>query len=245
MAYFHTTVLDNQIKALPTVDTASGAIATFDTDLTENLVSCVCEVASGASTINVYDCGKNLANINPLTVASGDNIFVLVGSFYAIGGKTYTISCNQETALTSCTRNTINAIVDGFQFYETTTTNYHLDSGLHSLNITPLANQTIIIRFWGNTLSDETIYSNWQVEEGLIATAYESFNGTNINIPFGETLSGDGSFDVLSGILTRSDDTTKQLNANYIQPKNGINNVFADTGDTEVKFLLTVGKKIS
>ena len=44
MALFHTTVLDNQIKALPTVSTASGSVATFDTDMTENLVEVECEI---------------------------------------------------------------------------------------------------------------------------------------------------------------------------------------------------------
>ena len=46
MAYFHTTVLDNQIKALPTVSTASGSIATFDTDMTENLVEVKCQIVA-------------------------------------------------------------------------------------------------------------------------------------------------------------------------------------------------------
>lgn len=49
MAYFHTTVLDNQIKALPTVDTASGSVATFDTDLTENLVEVKCQIVAQQS----------------------------------------------------------------------------------------------------------------------------------------------------------------------------------------------------
>ena len=35
---------DSEIKALPTIDTASGDIATFDTDMTENLVECVCDI---------------------------------------------------------------------------------------------------------------------------------------------------------------------------------------------------------
>lgn len=44
MAYFHTTVLDDLIKALPTVSTASGSIATFDTDMTENLIDVECDI---------------------------------------------------------------------------------------------------------------------------------------------------------------------------------------------------------
>lgn len=75
MAYFHTTVLDNQIKALPTVSTASGSIATFDTDMTENLNSCNIAVSdlNGVSKINVYH-EYDLSSWSSITslVRSGD-----------------------------------------------------------------------------------------------------------------------------------------------------------------------------
>lgn len=83
MALFHTTVLDNQIKALPTVDTASGSIASFNTDLTENLVEVKCQIvakqASGTPSpvnplpittyteMNVGATGKNLFDKSNLT----------------------------------------------------------------------------------------------------------------------------------------------------------------------------------
>ena len=59
MAYFRSNVsggIPAGVKNLPTVDTASGAIATFDTDLTENLVGCDIAVndLNGVSKINVY-----------------------------------------------------------------------------------------------------------------------------------------------------------------------------------------------
>ena len=69
MAYFHTTVLDNQIKALPTVDTASGSIASFNTDLTENLVEVKCQiVAKQASGTPSPD------NPLPITTYTGMNV---------------------------------------------------------------------------------------------------------------------------------------------------------------------------
>jgi len=54
MALYHTNVLDNAIKALPTVATAQGSVASFETDLTEDLIEVVCEIqysqASGTPT---------------------------------------------------------------------------------------------------------------------------------------------------------------------------------------------------
>lgn len=54
MALFEIHAVDEQIKALPTVDTASGSVATFDTDLTEDLIEVVCDIqysqASGTPT---------------------------------------------------------------------------------------------------------------------------------------------------------------------------------------------------
>ena len=87
MAYFPTKVLDNQIKALPTVSTASGNVASFDTDMTENLVSCVCDIqysqASGTpspsnplpittySEMNVVSCGENLFDLKQYCTDNG------------------------------------------------------------------------------------------------------------------------------------------------------------------------------
>ena len=67
MAYFHTTVLDNQIKALPTVDTASGAIATFNTDLTENLVSVKCQIVAKQAS-------GTPSPVNPLPIQTYDSL---------------------------------------------------------------------------------------------------------------------------------------------------------------------------
>ena len=67
MAYFPTKVLDNQIKALPTVGTASGSIATFETDMTENLVEVECEI--------VYNQASGTPSpSNPLPILTFDHL---------------------------------------------------------------------------------------------------------------------------------------------------------------------------
>ena len=84
MAYFHTTVLDNQIKALPTTDTASGSIATFNTDLTENLVEVKCQiVAKQASGTPSPD--------NPLPITTYTEMNV------GLNGKNYLPSVENDT----------------------------------------------------------------------------------------------------------------------------------------------------
>lgn len=267
MALFHTTVLDNQIKALPTVDTASGSIATFDTDLTENLIEVKCQIVAqsyDSLTISQND-GLNWwggvkmlqdfinANITGFAYDSttltfsaswdlNDKVilkmpfkvntrytFVIVGtntgtSVYSNLSVVYTDGTSQQLNWSEATANTKKTLVF------TTTANKTVDyvKGIYA------SAQTILY------------YNECGMFEGVATIDdFTPYNGISINIPFGETLSGGGSFDVLSGILTRSDDTTKQLSANYIQALNGTNNVWCDTGDTEVKYLLTVGKKIS
>ena len=277
MAYFHTTVLDNQIKALPTVSTASGAIATFDTDLTENLVKCVCEVASGSSEINVFATGKNHLPLVMSDIISYNTSGTWSGNAYTVNNVTFEPTIDDNG-------NIIDITVNGTA---TAASYFYLSRKLQ--NVIP-HNGTL--KIGGCTGGSSTTYalqvyydatpapftncfntfmpitnSSYNTRDVLIVirngyaatnlkfypmvyasnetqTTFEPY-GKTINVQFGETLSGDSSFDVLSGILTRSDDTTKQLNANCIQTKNGENNIWCDTGDTEVKYLLTVGKKIS
>lgn len=252
MVLFHTTVLDNQIKALPTLDTASGSIATFDTDMTENLVKCVCEVASGASEINVSACGKNLLDKDNANVINDYidrvNLKYIANSSHRLvyipikPNATYTVSKSSVSSRFAIAVSPDIPVNNG-----------NVSDAIQNNNATELtitagaSDRYLAVWFWftQDTLTPEQILDSLQIELGSTATTYEPFNGTTYNIPFGETLSGDGTFDVLSGILTRSDDTTKQLSANYIQTINGINNIWCNTGDTEVKYLLTVGKKIA
>ena len=69
-------VISDEIKSLPTVDTASGSVATFETDMTENLIEVVCDIqysqASGTPTpsnplpITVYT-SLNLSQMSDIT----------------------------------------------------------------------------------------------------------------------------------------------------------------------------------
>ena len=275
MAYFRTNVLDNQIKALPTIATASGAVANFTTDKAERLVKCVCEVASGSSEINVVACGKNFV---PMTVANIKVINTLgtwSGDVYTYNNVVYTLQTDLSGNITGISVNgTANATS---QLY--VATNFTLQKGSYTINGCPSGGGVETARLQVNAsglLNIDTgsgvnftlteVYNsclcfirvgsgynpNGMVFKPMVRLAsetddtFEPYNGTKLNIPFGETLSGNGSFDVLSGILTRSDDTTKHVDGNAITALIGENNIWSDTGDIiDLKFVLSVGKAIS
>ena len=246
MALFHTTVLDNQIKALPTIATASGSVANFTTDKAETLVSCVCEVASGSSEVNVTRCGKNIV----------DQTQFVQGSISGTGADTvsYTrlrspfISVRPNTSYAFGTNSTLLV----FEIHEYKSDNTWIQyTGINQTSgtITTTANTAyikILIRNSTNTPLTVDELTTFQMEFGNMPTTYTAFvaNNTN-NIQLGETLSGDGSLDVLSGILTRSDDTKKLVDWNEITALIGENNIWADTGDISVQFILSVGSYVN
>ncbi len=238
MALFHTTVVDNQIKALDTIGNVSGAICTFDTDRAERLVSCVCEVESGNSEINIVATGKNLTTI----FTDGKVPSISTGELVnASGGRSDFVPVLPNTDYTFSISSSAQNL---YIFYYDSNHGFLSYDGGNTQALTGTTPNNCAYIMLRTAINASSI-TDAQFEKGSSASTYEPF-GTNINIPFGETLSGNGSFDVLSGILTRSDDTTKQLSANYIQTNNGINNVYCDTGDIiDLKFVLSVGKAIS
>ena len=68
MAYYPTNVLDNQIKALPTIATASGSVANFTTDKAENLVECEVQIVAtgggGTPTTPIPIVGYSACNLS-------------------------------------------------------------------------------------------------------------------------------------------------------------------------------------
>ena len=265
MALFHTTVLDNQIKALDTIGSASGSIATFDTDKAERLVSCVCEVASGASEINVTACGKNfflhsgtIDQRNITYSVLGDDITLTATAVMGnqqqllmyldsrvFGGKTITFSYDSATSSYSGAVPYVYFVVNGTTVRSLTVPSqkiftYALPSSYTSA--------ILLLRMYQGgsvTIGSTLTFSECQLEISDEQTAFAPF-GNTYNISFGETLSDTATYDAISGVLTRNDSTTKQLDScNIVALDNETNNIYCDTGDTEVNYILTVGKAIS
>ena len=329
MTYFHTNVLDTQIKELPTVSTASGSIATFDTDMTENLVEVVCDIDSSVSDIIVgYDYkygglldfnqllqngnfasgdawgttnGTKSVSDNTLaytvtTVASGNanriqrpyNINYVLGHKYFISYDIKTPRAQKTSATSYSTSLGITIIpltikdtpADSWFTYGTIleglgTGNGDFRLGFHSSNDTQVGDVSYVknvfiidlTQAFGSALADY-IYSLEQSEtesgveyaRNLLSNAYYDYTlstiatlgtinndgtGETFNISLGETVSSGATYEAVSGLLTRSDTTTKKVDNCIIPTNNGNNYVMCNTGDTTVKYLLTVGKAIS
>lgn len=265
MAYFHTTVLDEQIKALPTVDTASGSVASFDTDMTENLVSVIAEISASAT--KCY-----LANMSDITnkiyfegLLNGTYGFVDLGTlnwikvtntsltagmyFYAtmsdrMVGSTNMICSNYFVPDIKGLSNIIaeyGADVDNILFTTATTSRANIvDSDYTDENDLTAALNGVYLIYELATPTTPTI-TKAQFETLLNAFG---LSGWLFEYDFGETVSSGATLECVSGTLTRNDDSIKSIGGNILSVLSD-NNIFANTGDTEVNFLLTVGNKIS
>lgn len=209
MALFHTNVLDPQIKALPTVSTASGSIATFDTDMTENLVEVKCQIVaqqSGSGTpspsnprpittyteMDVVATGKNLTTI----FTDGKVPSISTGALVnAGGGRSNFVPVLPNTYYTFSIASTAQNL---YIFYYRNDKSFISYDGLSTQALTgqtPNDCAFIMLR----TASNASQITDAQFEKGAMATTYEPF-GTTANIPFGQTVAN-GVLDVTTGKL--------------------------------------------
>lgn len=232
MALFHTTVLDNQIKVLPTVDTASGSIASFNTDLTENLVSVKCQIVatqSGSGTpspsnprpiqtytsLNLSHSGADTSNPNVTNIPFGQT--VANGVLDITTGKLSieTLDCD----LSSLTWN-------------------NADYGYYSSGLSATIKRTTSTADIPN-LKAEKYATTSRADIG-------SAGSNNITVSTqGNLLCSSSSTPTGHIVYELATPQEIQLDSITLQALLNENNIWCDTGDTEVKYLLTVGKKIS
>jgi len=207
MTMYRSQVIDSQLLSLSTVGTASGAIATFDTDKAENLVNLeVAITATGGGgtpsapiAINGFDkadilvCGKNLFNKTTIELgkfvkpggslepssdwSASDYILVKPNTTYYLSGITNTGSLAQHS------------------FYKADKT-WISDVSCTTYQITT-PNECCYIRLSLHSLTPDAT----QLEIGSTATSYTPYTGTLYAINFGQTVY-DGSLNVGSGVLT-------------------------------------------
>ena len=248
MAYFHTTVLDNQIKALPTVDTASGSVATFDTDMTENLVSVIAEISASATKCYIANI-SDITNISwfqglingthtfykftgseSWTYSSANNFFYVDLNFYSTNyGKNNSRPLNSNGIQTFIVNNEVVRVYLSQNPSITSDTDMNTVFTSDSYMIYELATPrtSTITKAEFETLLNAFDLSGWLFE-------YD----------FGETVSSGATIECVSGTLTRNDDSIKSVGGNILSVLSD-NNIFASTGDVEVKYILSVGKAIS
>lgn len=214
----------NKIFQMFTVeDEASGAIAQFNTDLTENLLHAVAEFsASQASGTPTPSAPIPIVGVDKVNVTrTGKNLF------RGYGEKTYIKS---GTAYLLSSANTTGASRIRFQVFDkdnNVLSNVTALSGCNgayywSGNVLVRANNTTTLNdkigFDDNRVSsivaiDDSStayhyvnYTNIQLERGSTATEYEAYNGTTALINLGGTYYG-GSVDAVTGKITKKVDT--------------------------------------
>ena len=241
MAYFHTTVLDENIKALPTVDTASGSVASFDTDMTEKLIEVVCDIqysqASGTPTpsdplpitvynsLNLSHSGADTSNPNVTNIPFGQT--VAKGTLNVITGV-LEITHGAITDLSSLNwlysggAQTFNVVVSGLATGQPCVCSVY--------DYSPVS--------IGPSRPDLTIGTSSYFGEHRLNIKDTNYDGSTIN-DFKTSLSGQ------TCVYELATPTTIQLSATQITALLNENNIWCDTGDTSVKYLLTVGKAIS
>ena len=230
MAYFHTTVLDNQIKALPTVSTASGSIATFDTDMTENLIEVKCQILAkqeGSGT-------PSPSNPRPITVYTSLNL-----------SHSGADTSNPNVTNIPFGQTVANGVIN------VTTGKLEITWGVVDLSTLPFSYDSGSKR-WQVTLSGVVVYPTRNGD--IYAEKYVGDITANVGDEYKMFTVGGALY------IYYTDSTTPptgklvyplatpqviQLSATQITALLNENNIWCDTGDTEVKYLLTVGKKIS
>lgn len=198
MAMFEIHAVDEQIKALPTVDTASGSVATFDTDLTENLIEVKCQILAqqgGSGT-------PSPSNPRPITTFSEMNVSATGKNFYNINNQTVTAINTYCTMYVPFNSN----ITFSTDIAQTGLYAHYYDNG-NLVEIAHIYNSRSLTFNTGNhnyirlmTYNEGTQATEFQAEFGTTATTYEPFNGTTANIHFGQTVAN-GVLDVTTGKL--------------------------------------------
>lgn len=218
MAMFKIYALDEHTKSLPTVDTASGGVATFDTDLTENLVEVKCQIVAkqeGSGTpspdnerpiqtyteMNVSACGKNLLDttIRMRNITSERQVL----QNYPMKQGTYCFSFKGVNS---------GSVVGYFNIESQYEANVRINIPVGaddrlSGTITLTRDQNIGILCNGEAVGYNYKVSDIQIERGSQPTEFVA-NGTTKRISFDQTVAGGvinvttGKLRVTHGILT-------------------------------------------
>ena len=203
-------ILPDSVKALPTVKSASGTIATFDTDLTENLIECICDIqyqqASGTPTpssplpittfnaCNLSVMGENLCEevFEQGTISSGG---VIDPSATALHSKNFN----------PCTPNTIYRGYLGTTgsllacWYDKSQNFISRSNNIANQNRTSPSN-AYFFKITTDSSYGTTYNDNIAILYPSSLTTYKPYNGQTYNIPFGQTVVK-GTLNVTTGKL--------------------------------------------
>lgn len=231
-----------------TTGTAQGAIASFETNTEKPIVSGIFDIdynESGVSGMDITRCGKNLF---PFSSVSGTrviekNVFLPAG--------TYTVSALVTSSDTDGSTSMVY-----FYYADGTTTFLRLRRNIRDSKDIVLSKSVTAFRFYAGYNSDQSVgdtfeFSDVQIELGTAPTTYEAYTGDTYPVSFGDTIYG-GTFNGVTGILTSTLDSdgtpletpvTSELTPVEIDTLDGINNIFCDTGDSDISYIVNGASK--
>ena len=250
MTWFRCGGIPQSVLDLLTVSSASGSIATFDTDLTDNLIKCVADiqaVQSGTGTpspsnprsISGFSNCVITANSTPITVALGQTVY---GGYLNVLSGVLTIThigTDLANYTGTITKITIGGIADKSYFrfddlspYPLITNGELICDKFEKVTITTSTTDKGVGLGSPSALGHSTVYLRPENPNSYTISTIMDYIQNTLN----------GLFIVYK--LQEADYIKVQLSSNQIQTLLGQNNILADTGDIDVEFLETVGNKI-
>lgn len=239
------TYLYYMAKGIKRVGYGEGDLIDFDTDLRDNLLKAIVTIpanTTGYESIQITIAGKNLLDTDSFIYgAPGHSIDTpddIVPSTRNIcfnripSDRDLVVSChNYDPNKDSLNSMRVIQCVEGIVKWDSANQGIPPDE-VKQIQVSAMPNSYIVVECHSrSTVPDIPIpITGWiQVEEGVIgetSTEYMPFVGKHYEIDLGETLTQGGKLDLLTGILTRTDGTTKQLSSLNIPTLEGYNSIY-------------------
>ena len=246
MAMFEIHCVDEQIKALPTVSTASGSVATFTTDKTENLVEVECEI--------VYSQASGIPSpSNPLPITTYTSLNLSHSGSDTNNPTITNIAFGQTVAKGKLNVTTgVLEITHGFVDMGNLTWNYRSANTIFYTDLISnckLDNQSCACSYYeyDSDANDSTVAKIAQNLSNLQMACFtnqERFVVKDTNYTDVPTFTSAVSGQTL--VYELATPTTIQLSAQTITALLNENNIWCDTnGNTSVKYILSVGKAVN
>ena len=231
------TIKDN-LDNLIVVATASGPIASFTTTITKPFISFIVDVPesiSGTDTVIVTQTGMNLANIKPFADWVVKKSY-LCNSADLPRKRTKLVFIDNDTSvsLSGINFGFFDTSWDGVTNISSSQYRWVINNGAiqsENRNI-PTTNDTTIfldgLFVYPNTeAAFNAVFARYKImviPENSTATVYEAYSATTKTVSLPSTVYG-GEVDITDSILPE------------IKAKNGVNNIFTDSGDVTIEYL--------
>lgn len=225
-------------KGLKKESYADGVITSFNTDLKDVLNSYEIQLpasTNGYSEIEITRCGANLLDLSEYdhrtvtTPGHSEEGGVLRSIFARFGripsDKPLTIRYKKTDPDSPAVAFMITQIVDGI--VNNNTEFFAIATDERSYHVNALPNSYIRFCLYSNSDLEYPFFMNQIIiTEGTEEVEYTPFVGDHFYIDLGETLTIGGKLNVKTGLLTRTDGTTKQLQPLDIKTLIGDNNIY-------------------